>query len=139
MKTKSPREILLERHAAAEPELDAIRQAVLRAREARPAPWWRLAWAEIVLAARPAWMGLGTLAVVAALLDGLAYEPAGSKSRTLTRWRVEPAMIREERSRLTVDPLEARHAPETPLEPSADALHENGLRRSDIPVRLWPV
>lgn len=138
MKTKSPGDLLLERHAATGPELDAVRRKVVETLEMRREPWWRIAWAELVLAARPAWIGLGTLAMLAVWLDRVAYEPLGSESQTLSRWRVEPAMIREERTRLKADLLEASRAPEPPLEPSADALHENGLRRSDIPVRLWP-
>ncbi|MBL9127047.1 MAG: hypothetical protein JNL97_05345 [Verrucomicrobiales bacterium] len=139
MKTKSPREILLERHASTEPRLDVVRRSVLNTLRDRREPWWRVAWTEIVVAARPAWIGLGVLAAVAACLQGLAYRPTAFDSRTLGRWRVEPSVIREERRRLAEEVLEANVAPRTSPKPTREPFHENAPRRSQIPVRLWPV
>ena len=69
---KTPRELLLARHAAAQPRLDALRKTVLAELPAAgasvPARSWRTTlWEQLVVAGRPAWIGLAaawTLIVV---------------------------------------------------------------------------
>ena len=71
---KTPRELLLARHAAARPQLDTLRAAVLSelpADEAlTPAQSLRTTlWQQLVIACRPAWATLGAAWVLILLLN----------------------------------------------------------------------
>jgi hypothetical protein len=80
---KTPREILLEEHRDAEPDLDAIRRrAVNRAcqgAEGRPltsmGTWVRLVWDQLFVPSRPAWLSLAAAWVVVATLSLAQIEP----------------------------------------------------------------
>ena len=76
---KTPREILLNRHHAAGPKLNAIRQSVVtavhdrrtwsqeevqRQPEAAVAAIWRMLWQELILPSRQIWAGLAAVWVV---------------------------------------------------------------------------
>lgn len=71
---KTPRELLLARHADARPRLDALRAAVLAelpsARPSAPAPSLKATlWEQLVVAGRPAWAALGAAWAVILLLN----------------------------------------------------------------------
>ena len=75
---KTPRELLLARHADARPRLDAIRAAVLaelpstRPSSPSPSPSPSLRatlWEQLVVAGRPAWVALGVAWVLIFLLN----------------------------------------------------------------------
>ena len=73
---KTPRELLLSRHADARPRLDALRAAVLaelpsdRPSAPSPSPSFRATlWQQLVVAGRPAWAALGAAWVLILLLN----------------------------------------------------------------------
>ncbi|MEI6358149.1 MAG: hypothetical protein WCP53_13775 [Verrucomicrobiota bacterium] len=71
---KTPRELLLARHADARPRLDALRAAVLAelpsTRTSAPSPSLRVTlWEQLVVAGRPAWAALGAAWVLIFLLN----------------------------------------------------------------------
>ena len=87
---KTPRDILLARHRAAEPKLDAIRKAVL-AKAITPAPEPRpprigafalglTLWREVILPSRRAWSGLAATWMLIALIN--LAESRGSQGTT---------------------------------------------------------
>lgn len=136
MKT-TPRRILLERHAHAEADLARVRRAVLAELPSSRARWWQVAWRELFLAARPAWIGLGVAGVaalglhLAAALSMEPQHPLGPISREV----VEAA--REERARLWVESGEPAPSPGIRGENRPPA--KPGRSRSAIDVHLWPV
>lgn len=88
---KTPREILLARHRAAEPKLDALREGVLADAFATPAPEQRPArtgafamgltlWRELILPSRRAWSGLAATWILIALIN--LTQSRGSHSTT---------------------------------------------------------
>lgn len=71
---KTPRELLLARHADARPRLDALRAAVLAEllspRPSAPSSSLRVTlWEQLVVACRPAWMALGAAWVLILVLN----------------------------------------------------------------------
>ncbi len=91
---KTPRDILLSRHRAAGPALDAIRERVLAgelgrretAGETSTEPGWlALAWQQLVLPCRAVWAGLGVAWVVICLLWLATAEPARIAPSTAPR------------------------------------------------------
>ena len=82
---KTPREILLNRHRAAEPALDSIRQGILAGELGRTAAasanatgpgWLTVLWQQLVLPCRSAWVGVAAAWGVVLLLRLAAVEPA---------------------------------------------------------------
>jgi hypothetical protein len=65
---KTPREILLKRHQATVPKLDATRREVLnaelRAAETSPLNWPRVLWRELVWPCRRIWAGMAAVWLV---------------------------------------------------------------------------
>ena len=110
---KTLREILLGRHRSAEPQLNAIREEVLREQlqAGRPQnrtaasdagrPWdnfVRRMWLELVWSCRHFWLGLGAVWVVILTLQFLAAEPqASAKSDTTPLSPSVLAILREQR------------------------------------------
>jgi hypothetical protein len=86
---KTPREIILGRHQAAEASLDAIRQQVL-SRELPPRPqpveqlpsgaWLTTLWDQLVLPCKRAWAGFGFAWVVILLLQATSSNPMSKPS-----------------------------------------------------------
>lgn len=79
---KTPRELLLARHAAARPRLDALRAAVLAelpaAEAVSPAQsWGTTLWQQMVIACRPAWAALGAAWGLILLLNTTSSTVAG--------------------------------------------------------------
>ena len=81
----TPREILLARHRAVEPQLDAMRADVLASLEAPVSrgtaslpDMLRTVWRELVAPCRPAWMTLAAVWVVLLLVNG-AGRSAGTE------------------------------------------------------------
>ncbi len=67
-----PRDLLNDRHAAAEPRLDALRRAViadLATESAATRPWWSRAWHEVFFVSRHAWCGLAATWLLIALWE----------------------------------------------------------------------
>ena len=91
---KTPRDILLARHRAAEPKLDAIRKAVLAKAASAPAPnqpdprpsragafaLGLTLWRELILPNRRAWSGLAATWMLIALIN--LAESRGSQGTT---------------------------------------------------------
>lgn len=76
---KTTREILSQRHAAATPQLDAIRRALvqqLRAGTPPARPWWQSFWREIFVAPRAIWGTIGVAWVAILVLQWTAANPA---------------------------------------------------------------
>jgi len=96
---KTPREILFARHRAAEPRLDAIREAVvsgLSPQGTRPhslspgvqAPWCgRLTtlWRELILPSRRIWAGLATVWLGLVIVNLAQRDPVGGGTGRLVR------------------------------------------------------
>jgi hypothetical protein len=88
---KTPREVLLARHQAAEPKLDAIRAAVvlgLNPHSESPRAWaaggWTLwlrgpktLWRELILPSRRIWTGLATVWLLLFIINVSQRDPAG--------------------------------------------------------------
>jgi hypothetical protein len=142
---KTPREILLERHQAAAPELDAIRQSAVAAvcdrrleindaheRRSQTAATMILKtfWRELILPSRRIWAGLAAvwLVLAAVNLSQRDHSPAGAMKSAPT-----PDLIltfRQQERLLTelIGPDEARSvAPATPFLPQP-----RGERRLEI-------
>ena len=137
---KTVRQILLERHEPTEPALDSLRRNVIREFSTPATPWWRVAWREMVVAARPAWVGLGAMGILAIALNLSSMETRSAASGT-TRWsQADPKTAREareERSRLWAELRDATApspVPQTPPRNSKAPPH-----RSQMPVNIWPV
>jgi hypothetical protein len=91
---KTPREILLARHQAAAPKLDAIRHAVLRelnSQDAKAQSWsahfvssclgcLNKLWQELVLPCRRIWSGLAAAWVILLVINFAQREPALSSN-----------------------------------------------------------
>jgi hypothetical protein len=136
---KTPREILLERHQAVAPKLDAIRRevvwegrrvAVPKVRVADMAALPLLIWRELILPSRRIWAGLAAvwLVIAAVNLSQRDHSPAGAMKSAPA-----PDMIltfRQQERLLTelIGPDEARAvAPATPFLPQP-----RGERRLEI-------
>ena len=96
---KTPRELLLQRHAPAEAKLDAVRAEVIASlggvgsapaptspARVKPRPpalsWWLVAWRELFWSCRRAWLGVGAVWAVLFLVN-LTVDDAPGASRTL--------------------------------------------------------
>jgi hypothetical protein len=82
---KTPREILLGRHKAAEPKLDAIREEVVSSEivgKERGKRFTETLWQELILPCRRIWVGLAAtwaIILVVNLLNGPSTETIASK------------------------------------------------------------
>jgi len=132
---KTPREILLRRRAAAEPDLDAMRRAVGRLLPGVREPWWSAAWRELVLAARPAWSLIGALGVVAAGLHLAASSAHPTPTGVGAPSRATVQAAREELHRLWAELSEGSGEAGKPV--AAPAPKSTPLRRSELPSLFW--
>jgi hypothetical protein len=113
---KTPREILLARHRAAEPKLDAIRQAaVATIRDRRPAVmttgeaglqalWWHWAtapWRELILPSRRIWTGLAAVWIILIIVNVSQRDAGAGKARSgggiapMASWQVQQRWMNE--------------------------------------------
>jgi hypothetical protein len=117
---KTPREIFLARHQAAEPKLDLIRQAALSAiRESRvvnsavPGPawlrmvvslsnWLTVPWRELILSSRRVWTGLVVVWALIIVVNVAQQEPSSQLHRPtanapapMANWREEQRLMNE--------------------------------------------
>ena len=95
---KTPREILLAQHRAAEPKLDALRQSIVAmvAREQHPVPAIRTTlfqtfWRELVLPSRRIWAGFVTVWVLIFVINFSQRDNVNSVTGRTVR-SSEPAM-----------------------------------------------
>jgi hypothetical protein len=65
---KTPRQVLLDRHADAQASLDALRRSVVTPIRQRRRPWLELLWQELVLPIRPLLTGLSVVWVLILVL-----------------------------------------------------------------------
>ena len=133
---KPIRDLLLERHAAAGPRLDAVRRRVIDSlatpaatRMPFPEPRlsaWQMAWEELFVRARVAWTGLAIGGVAALVLN--ARVPAPGRTPERPEPTVSIVEVREERAALLAELLDSPPPPIPPA-PPAPAL---GPRRSSL-------
>ncbi len=135
----SPRDLLLARHRAAEPRLDALRTAVLADETAaRRRPMLlaalRTLWRELVEPCRPAWVALATVWAVLLILD-CTSRPLGETRRpvatetvaAIARWLEQRRMLAE---------LAVPAAPSSgPVPISAPARDHSQLTPASAPMR----
>ncbi len=114
---KTPRQVLLDRHADAQPALDALRQAVVGPMRPRRRPWRELLWQELVLPIRPLLAGL---AVAWALILALHLTSRGASIERRTQ-PLPPSIAREAvaQQRILTSLLGLR--PSEPAEPTEPA------------------
>lgn len=104
---KTPRDLLLARHRAAEPKLDVLRERVLgSALDSRPSPFATLltvCWRELFWPCRRAWLGLAAAWVVILLLNFASAETPRTGAVTATAdvqdlmqaWRQKQQLLAE--------------------------------------------
>jgi len=102
---KTPKEIILESHRAAEPRLDRLREAVLAAELGRPASRPNFAaalaqklWLELIWPSRRAWAGLAAVWVVLAVVHFATQRPIDStlypvNPQLMTSWVQEQQLL----------------------------------------------
>jgi len=132
---KTPRELLLARHANAQPKLDALRQRVvadhtgagITEAAARPGILAQL-WMELFWSCRRAWLGLASAWVLILILN-LTAGPAATSVTDLANRTPPTAEIRlalAEQARLRAELLGADERPPTqarkPLDPRSQAV-----------------
>ena len=119
---KTPREILLERHQAIEPRLDALRREVL-VNQWEPVTTHLLTrfWQELFWSCRRTWISLAVVWVALLLINLSQREPASSRGRqsppspmTMMAFRDQEALLQELLADRT-PPVEA--VPTRPFEP----------------------
>ena len=111
---RTPREILLARHRAAEPKLDAIRQAAVAATDDRRPPaqaWsgltsagWQLVmalWRELILPSRRIWTGLAAVWIILIIVNVSSRDtdggkvPSGGGILAMASWQVQQRWMNE--------------------------------------------
>ena len=91
---KTPREIIMECHVAAELALDAIRQHVVT--EVKPsvptshASVLKLLWIELILPCRRVWIGLASVWVVILVLNFEGHAPSASEASRVMASEISP-------------------------------------------------
>ena len=137
---KTPRDILLERQRAAEPKLDAIREAViseLHQHDAEPQRWpralmsWLLRgsnplWRELILPSHRIWTGLAAVWLLLLLINVSLRDPVSSVTgqpvhspAVMMSWQVQQRWMDE----LLADrsaPPEADRPPNAPPRPRTE-------------------
>jgi len=125
---KTPREILLARHRAAEPRLDAIRESSVAAvcnrrvstdrtneRRSQTAATmmaiWRVLWHELILPARRTWAGLAAAWLVLLIVNFSQREPLSSTTGQPVRspvvmmsWQIQQRWMNELLSDRSIPP-----------------------------------
>jgi len=100
---KTPRELLLERHQAIDPRLDALRREVLASRwKPVTAHWLARLWQELFWSCRRTWTSLAAVWVVLFLINFSQRDPASARlaqsapsADTLMSIRTQEALLRE--------------------------------------------
>jgi hypothetical protein len=125
---KTPRQVLLDRHADAQASLDALRQSVVTPMRQRRRPWRELLWQELVLPIRPLLAGL---AVAWALILALHLSSRGASTERVTH-ALPPSFVREvaaqQRILTALLGLRPAEAPE-PAEPRSERPPSGNLHR----------
>ncbi len=134
---KTAREILLARHADAQPRLDALREAFVAglssARIAVPKPSLRTTlWEQLVVACRPAWIGIAAAWAVIAVLHATSAAPSADRPHAAVAKVASPeveALLAAQRQ-LFVElcaPVDAprRRTPEPATRPSGSIFRPN--------------
>jgi hypothetical protein len=123
---RTPREILLGKHEAAQPKLDAIRREVLRGtRPAEPEPpglvtWVDTLWQQLVLPCGRAWGGLAAAWLVILLLRFWSSDQPPAPAVAAPQPSVMTQALLNEQRLLRAELLGLRaHEPEAPAGPSS--------------------
>ncbi|MGE3309092.1 MAG: hypothetical protein AB7O66_03915 [Limisphaerales bacterium] len=138
---KTPRQILLDRHATATAtaDLDRLRHRMVADLDSPRESWWGTAWREVVLAARPAWSVVGAFALVVLGLHItlLWVEPGagGAPPKSPRDWTA----TREERLRLWSELGLFDNHGVNPTHPVPRPVPNTAPRRSQLSVQRWPV
>lgn len=135
---KTPRTVLLRRHDHAQPDLDALRQSLVKQWTSRTEPWWRMMWQEVFLPARLAW---GALAALALLAAGLQAGASGSLPGGLINRSVltsDPSVAQQARERLLME-LQDQWVtePATSTAPGPEPQPPRRPQRSQITHTFW--
>lgn len=95
---KTPREILLARHHAATPKLDAIRQQVVNNRFRQGTSLLQLLWRELIWSSHRTWIGLATIWILILVVNVSTrdHSPA-SMAKALTSPQVVMSLPQEEK------------------------------------------
>jgi hypothetical protein len=121
-----PREVLLERHRDAEPELERICQRLLAglpgAPGQRPSVLLARCWQELFWSCRRAWTGVAAAWGAMVLIHLLALEPARPEAALAILSREEIAWLVKENTRLQAS------GPSLPREPAIDSRPRPGRR-----------
>lgn len=133
---KSPRQILLDRHAGALPELAAARHRFLQQLTDPREAWWTTAWREVFLAARPTWTALAALALVAIALHLASTQPRTTLHTTPLPSPDHIAEARRARAELWAEILDRTGPPITPL--PTQPTPSPAKARSALTARFWP-
>jgi hypothetical protein len=118
---KTPRELLLERHKAASPKLDALRAAALPDRRqpstlnSQPAPWWR----EWLWPCPRAWAALAAVWVVLFLVNSSERPSRTELARHSARPQMPAPWLAEEQWRLMAELSLLNEPPPKPRPPAA--------------------
>lgn len=135
---KAPRHFLLQRHQTHASELDALRKRLVHQLASPKERWWTLVWREVFCAARPAWIGLAALALVAITLHLASTGSPPSHLATSPVSTQERNAAREERSQLWAelrDPVPNTSDPNANVPPAKPS---RPPQRSELPLQLWP-
>lgn len=108
---KTARQVLLDRHAGAQPELNVLRQSVVAPLRGRR-PWLGILWQELVLPIRPLLAGLSVVWVLMLVLH-LSTRESSSNG---TRQPVAAAVAREVASQQRILSALLGLRPEDPVE-----------------------
>lgn len=135
---KTPRQVLLDRHADAQASLDALRQSVVAPMRPRRRPWLELLWQELVLPIRPLLAGLSVVWVLILALHlttrGPSAHGGGTQALPTSIAREVAAQQRLLSALLGLRPSEtpAPSEPRSGLPPSGQLRRSNA--RSPLPA-----
>lgn len=131
---KTPRELLLARHRAAEPKLDAIRKRAVATLDPRPSAfdsWLAVCWQELFWPCRRAWAGLAAVwAVILALNFSAAEHMAQPTVAAVTQLPGSLESWKQRQEQLLAELSGQQSEPAEPPKPSLPRPHSE--RRSEL-------
>jgi len=115
---RTPQELLLARHRAIEPKLDAIRKQVLAAaldsRRSTFDSWLATGWRELFWSCRRAWLGLAAVWVVILALNFASADAPGVKTAAASAGAPDLIQAWKQRQQLVAELTEQKAEPAEP-------------------------